>query len=431
SHSRHLKRHYDSTTSLASAPARARPVWYKHGGCGGGQQGESGAGQAAVAGAGAPEPRDGRAAKAAQAAPGEGGGRVLPGEERPPRAPALHGGRALLPRRPLPPRCDRPARRAERQRDGARVLMGVQEELPERLRVARPGGRRLHPPGGRPGVRAQGHRAPAPGAAAGAAGRGGRVLLVVRLAGDAHLVVLCRVGGARQDGSPDEERQRVWRGRRRARGVRGVQGRGARRGRRDADRGRRPRPRPQPQPEARPGSRRAGGAEQGGDDVAADGVHEPRDAGGAHQGGRARCGGRQRQRPGQGVLRAHAAHLVRVRVRAGRLGGAARAGAGTGAPPPPPPPPRPPPAPPAGVRGRRPAVVPRQDRGGQGVLQREHHRDREALAGRRRHVPGPGRSPALVVVQRGEGDKAGGGEGGRGPARPLHPAEAQGQERRL
>ncbi|CAO2182398.1 unnamed protein product [Urochloa humidicola] len=125
--------------------------------------------------------------------------------------------------------------------------------------------------------------------------------------------------------------------------------------------------------------------------------------------------------------RAHAAHLLRLRVRARRArlpGDAAR--------PPPPPPPHPPPpraaAPPAGGGGGG-AVVPREDRGGQGVLQREHHRDREALAGRRRG-PGRGRSPAVVVVQRGQGDKAGAGQGGRGPARPLHPAEAQAQERR-
>jgi hypothetical protein len=59
-----------------------------------------------VAGAGAEEPRHGGAAAeaATTAEAGEGGGRVLPGEEWPPRAPALHGGRALLPRRPLPPR---------------------------------------------------------------------------------------------------------------------------------------------------------------------------------------------------------------------------------------------------------------------------------------------------------------------------------------
>jgi hypothetical protein len=314
-------------------------------------------------------------------------------------------------------RCDGSARRAERQRDGAHVLVGVQEvgaleerllsrsgsgqccklvrcntpwqltcvflaidfaamqELPERVRVARPGGGRLHPPGGRPGVRAQGHRAPAPGAAR----RGGRVLLVLRrLAGDAHHVVLRQVGGA-----PDDYEGRVRRGCPwRVRG--GVHGRGARRGRRDADRGRRP-------PEARPGPRRAGGAEQGGD-VAADGVDEPRGAG---QGGRARRAGgrRQRKRPGQGVLRADAAHLVRVRIRAGRArlpGDAARA-------------PPPPPTPAAGRGGT--VVPPRQARGGgQGVLQREHRGDRdEALAGRRCDVPGrPGRSPAVGVVQRGK-----------------------------
>jgi hypothetical protein len=73
---------------------------------------------------------------------------------------------------------------------------------------------------------------------------------------------------------------------------------------------------------------------------------------------------------------------VRVRVRQGRAryaGAAAR--------------------PAAGVHGQ--TALPRQGRGGQGVLQREHHRDGEALAGRRR-VPGPRRSPAFVVVQRGQ-----------------------------
>jgi hypothetical protein len=59
-----------------------------------------------VAGAGAQKPRDGRAAaKVDHAASGEGGGgRLLPGKERAPRAPALDGGRAFLPRRPPPPR---------------------------------------------------------------------------------------------------------------------------------------------------------------------------------------------------------------------------------------------------------------------------------------------------------------------------------------
>jgi hypothetical protein len=70
-----------------------------------------------------------------------------------------------------------------------------------------------------------------------------------------------------------------------------------------------------------------------------------------------------RWRPGQGVLRAQAARLVRVCVRQGRAryaGAAARAA--------------------AGVHGQ--TALPRQGRGGQGVLQREHHRDGEALAGR-------------------------------------------------
>ncbi|CAO2195199.1 unnamed protein product, partial [Urochloa humidicola] len=121
----------------------------EHGGGGFGKQGESGAGEDAVAaGAGAEEPRHGGgAAEAAAAEAGEGGRRVLPLQERAPRAPALHGGRAPLPRRPLPPRCDRPARRAERQGHGAHVLVGVQEELPQRGReYVLKGTERLHPP---------------------------------------------------------------------------------------------------------------------------------------------------------------------------------------------------------------------------------------------------------------------------------------------
>jgi hypothetical protein len=116
SHSRHLNA---TTSSLAGSTPETTPRqlvqssakergsrFGKHGGGGGGQQGESGAGEAAVAGAGAQKPRDGRAtAKVDHAAAGEGGGgRLLPGQERAPRAPALHGGRAFLPRRPPPPR---------------------------------------------------------------------------------------------------------------------------------------------------------------------------------------------------------------------------------------------------------------------------------------------------------------------------------------
>ncbi|CAO1944486.1 unnamed protein product [Urochloa humidicola] len=156
------------------------------------------------------------------------------------------------------------------------------------------------------------------------------------------------------------------------------------------------------------GGRGAGGAEPGGD-VAADGVDEPGDAGGVDQGGRARRGCRQRPRPG--AVRAHAAHLLRLRVRARR---ARLPGDATRAPPPPHPPPPRAAATPAGGRFGG-AVVPGEDRGGQGVLQREHHRGGEALDGRRRG-PGRARSPAVVFVQRGQGDKAGAGEGGWGPA---------------
>lgn len=48
-----------------------------------------------------------------------------------------------------------------------------------------------------------------------------------------------------------------------------------------------------------------------------------------------------------------------------------------------------------------------------------------------RRYDDPSRADELWICVGWQGDKAGGGEGGRGPARPLHPAEAQGQERRL